>query len=41
MVADGKIAQKNIDSVASVSLLNGMPLKNIPDFYLILNETQY
>jgi len=28
-------------SVASVSLLNGMAPKHIPDFYLILNEVKY
>ncbi|MFQ6777825.1 MAG: hypothetical protein ACLRFI_00815 [Alphaproteobacteria bacterium] len=28
-------------SVASVSLLNGMSPKHIPDFYLILNEVKY
>ena len=28
-------------SVASVSLLNGMAPKHIPDFYLILNEIEY
>ena len=28
-------------SVASVSLLNGMAPKNIPDFYLILDEIKY
>ena len=28
-------------SVASVSLLNGMAPKNIPDFYLILDEVKY
>lgn len=28
-------------SVASIDLLNGMKPKNVPDFYLILNEVKY